>query len=1090
MRTNHLGADLAAAQDELLVRAVEAVNHGDLTNAHALAEQVLAGDEGNLDARKLLATESQPTAEVRRITVMFCDLVGSTSLSGRLDPELYRGLLSRYRKIAIAIVTERHGGVIADFKGDGMLALFGYPTVHGNDTERGVLAGLEIAAEVQSLSDQIAETIGEPLAVRAALHRGVMYVDSEQTAVFGLAVNVAARLQGLAEPGQVVVSDQVRRLIADRFDVLEGESQLVKGVDEPLQPFTVLGRRSSDPVKAIKTPLVGRSAELERLRSLWASTVVSDAYSSTVVGATILGEAGMGKSRLAAALVEDATIDGRNVVTLLGSPDHHDVGFHPLRRLIENRCGIGPGSTTHFQLSQLERELESLGFAALDTLPLVAPILGLDPESGYTAAGSDNRKLSEDIAKAAAEYVIACLGEGPAILLVEDHHQVDEATDDLVARVLASGRPQTLLLATSRTGAVASTEPVTLGPLAPDACLALIDAIAPPDTHGALDRGELVTHSDGVPLFLEELVRGHGLEPVAARHRPARSEASTVPDVLYEPLMARLYTSPAAVTVVSTAATIGREVDLGLLGQSVELSAAEVQQALEGLFVGLILEPFGADRTVVRFRHELVREVAYDLIAPSRRREVHARVADALMESLGQEERTDWTIIAKHFERADRPADAANAWGEAAADARRRGLVAEARQRLSAGIEQAALLPPGRERNELEVELRLRRGYLATSSEGMSSADATVDYQRCLELTLDIPHAPNMVSTLTAMWGYYTARADLVQARQLSTTLQSLVSEDWGAFWRPQNIASFAMLDWLEGDFVRADEQLQLALDSLYARETFDSEAVAAWYLPTHPTVAMHAHFAIARFMVGDTVGADENGQRAIDISEELGFPQGPWSAAYTRWLLAWMLMERGENERSFALLAEASTISEQHGYDSWSLIAMTQHAATTGSRDLRAKGGIAISPVRAILGSLVSAWQTIEFRNCLTIYLTMLGRLAAEGGDVEGARATYEESLALAQSTNMHFYDAETRRCLAHLATQADDVVRLLHEALAVAREQGARPFELRIALDLHSIRGEAAAAELRAAVEGFRADASYPELDDARARLARLAR
>lgn len=1084
MRPDPLGADHAAAQDALLVRAVEAVNHGDLKNAHALAEQVLAGDRDNLDARKLLATESQPTAEVRRITVMFCDLVGSTSLSGRLDPELYRGLITRYRKLAGAIVSERHGGIVADFVGDGMLALFGYPTVHGNDTERGVLAALEIAEEVQALSDQIAHSIGEQLAVRAALHRGVMYVDSEQIAVFGLAVNVAARLQGLAEPGQVVVSEQVRRLIADHFEVVAGEAQTVKGIDEPLQPFSVLGRRSSEPMRSIQTPLVGRSVELERLRSLWTATI--DAGSSMVVGATVLGEAGLGKSRLVAALVDDATIDGGTVVTLAGSADHHDVGFHPLRRLIEARCSIGPGSTGYYQLTQLENELSSLGFSASDTLPLLAPILGIDPEAGYTAAGSESRKLSDDIAKEAAEYVLACLGEGPAVLVVEDHHDVDEATDDLIARVMRSGRPQTLVLATSRADPVPATEPVVLGPLPPDACLALIDAIAPAGT--ALDRRELVSHSDGIPLFLEELVRGSGLDPVEARHRPVRSEASTVPDVLYEPLMARLYTSPATVAVVSTAATIGREVDLTLLSQSVQLSAQEIQQALESLFTGLILERVNG--ATVRFRHELVREVAYDLIAPSRRREVHARVADALLESVAQDERSDWTIIAKHFERADRPGDAASAWREAAEDARRRGLAAEARLRLAAAIEQVALLPAGSQRNQREVELRLQRGYLATSAEGMASQGAMLDYQSCLELTLDIPHAPNMVSTLTSMWGYYTWRGDLHQARQLSTTLESLISEDWGAFWRPQNVASFAILDWFEGDFVLADERLRHGIDALYERETFDAEAVAAWYLPSHPTVAMHVHLGIARFMVGDTAGADGHGRRAMELSEDLSFPQGPWSAAYARWFLAWMLMERGEYERSFALLADVSAIGEQHGYDSWSLIAMTQHAATSAARDLGAFDGVSPTSVGAILGSFVTAWQTLDLRSCLTIYLTMQGRLAAGSGDVAGARAHYEESLELARTTMMHFYDAETLRCMAHLAAEGDEVVRGLEQALLLARKQGARPFELRIALDLHDIRGEAAAVELRTAVEGFAADASYRELDDARARLARLAR
>lgn len=1087
MNLNEAMAERAAAQDELLVRAVEAVNSGDLTGAHELAEQVLADHEGNLDARTLLATESQPAAEVRRITVMFCDLVGSTSLSGRLDPELYRGVLSRYRKLATGTVIERYGGFVAGFKGDGMLALFGYPAVRGNDTELGVLAGLEIVAKVHALSEQIADTIGEPLAVRAALHRGLLYVDPEQKDVYGLAANVAARLQELAQPGQVVVSEEVRVLVGGRFETEAGEAHEMKGVEHPLRPFVIVGHKATEPAKGRQATLVGRAAELERLRAAWASAVTPG--SSTVVGVTIVGEAGIGKSRLVTALTEEVAAEGATVVGLAGYADHRGVGFHPLRRLIETRCGIDAGSSPRDQLVRLGQELASLGFTPTDSVPLIAPILGLDPDSGYDAATAEGRKLTDEIAKAAAEYLLATLGDGPAMLVVEDQHAIDDATTDLIGRVLESGRTRTLVVTTSRALPEVPTEVVELGPLGRDACLALIDDVAPAGLPGTLDRGELVERSDGVPLFLEELVRGSAHTPVDARHRPARSAASTVPDVLYEPLMARLYTNPATVAVASAAATIGRDVDLDLLRQCVELPADELDEALQSLVDGHILERVAVQRSTVRFRHELVREVAYDLISPSRRRDVHGRVADALLESVENDERTDWTIIATHFERADRPLDAAKAWREAAGDARRRGLVAEARARLSAAIEQAELLPTGRERNELEVELRLQRGYIASASDGLARADIRNDFERCLELILDIPHAPNMVSTLVTMWGYYAARADLVQARQVSKAIQALVfGADWGAFWRPSNVAGFGMLDWFEGEFVSADQHLVQGIEDLYARANVDTETVAAWYLPNHPTVAMHVHLAIARFMVGDTRGADEHGQRAMSLCEDLPFPQGPWSAAYSRWLLAWMYMERGEHDRSFALLNEASTIGEQHGYDSWSLIAMTQHAATKASRDLSSAVGASIGQTRTVLDSLVGVWQGIELRSLLTIYLTMLGRLMAARGDTHAADHQYQRSLDLAGATRMHFYDAETLRCRAQLAEQGDVVLRRLQEALAVARRQGAAPFELRIALDLHNLRGEAAADVLATAVDRFAADASYGELDDARARLARL--
>jgi class 3 adenylate cyclase len=1074
-------AERAAAQDELLLRAVDAVNRGDVRNAHALAEQVLASDEGNLDARALLAAEGQPSAQVRRITVMFCDLVGSTSLSERLDLELYRGLISRYHKIVSGIVAG-HGGFVVGSKGDGVLALFGHPTVHGNDTEHGVIAGLEIVVEVQALSAQIAQSIGEPLSVRVALHRGLLYIDPEKNDVFGHAANVASRLQELAEPGQVVVSDAVRNLVADRFDMEAGVAQQVKGLDSQLQPFLIIGRKSSERLKSIRAPLVGRADELARIRKFWAAAQAVG--SPTVQSVSIVGEAGIGKTRLAAAITDEAEIGGAAVVTLTGSPDHRGVGYHPLRRLIETRSGMAAGSTVQERLASLADELRGLGFSVDDTIALIAPIVGLDPESGYDGADVEGRKLTEDVAKSAVEYLLACLGEGPALLLVEDHHDIDDATHQLITHILESGRAQTMVLATSRTIPSFLSSLVRLGPLTHDACLALVDAIAPGAPHLADRRRELIIRSDGVPLFLEELVRSSTRESTAVPERQAGSTRSSVPDALYEPLMARLYTSPATVAVAATAATIGREVDLALLEQGVDLPSVDVREAVETLLGALILERVAGELNTVRFHHGLVREVAYDLISPSRRREVHGRIADALKLSADNDEGCDWTIIANHFERADRPADAANAWREAADDARRRGLVGEARLHLGSAIDEAGKLPSGPVRDQLEIDLRLLRGYLASSTDGLSSPDATLDYSRCMELALETPDAPYMASTLNAMWAYYTSRSDLTRARQAADLLQSMSGEGWGVSWRPVNLAGYGMLDWWEGDFRSAAPKLQEASDLLGAGQQLEDEVVAAWYVPMHPTVAIHLHLAIARFMAGDTVGADEQGLRALAMCEDIPFPRGQWTAAYTQWMLSWMYMERGDHERSLALLTEVASIGEQHGFDIWSLIANTQHAATTAARNASGTAG------QAMLGSLIEAWHAVEYRNCLTIYMTMLGRLAARNGDAADARSCFQQSLDLANSTGMRFYDAETLRCLAHLADGSDELVRGLENALQVARTQGARPFELRIVLDLYRLRGEAAAGALQAAVNGFQSDASYPELDEARARLGDLLR
>ena len=256
------------AIDELLSRAVEAVNRGDITTAHDLANRVLASDASNLDAGTLLSADLPP-GELRRLTIVFCDLVDSTALSGRLDPESYRTLLARYKAICRRVIEDRSGGHIAMVKGDGILAIFGAPVAREHDAQLAVKACLEILTMVQELSRETEPVVGAQVSVRAAVHAGLVFVDPAEDEIYGLAANVAARLQTLAEPGTVVVSEQVRRLVDRSFALEPGPLQHVKGLDDPLQPFVVRRELPAQVRPAGRSLFVDRVGEFGRLRALW-----------------------------------------------------------------------------------------------------------------------------------------------------------------------------------------------------------------------------------------------------------------------------------------------------------------------------------------------------------------------------------------------------------------------------------------------------------------------------------------------------------------------------------------------------------------------------------------------------------------------------------------------------------------------------------------------------------------------------------------------------------------------------------------------------------------------------------------------------
>ena len=377
-------ADRAAAIDELLDRSVAALNRGDLTTAHDLAGRVLAADTSNRDAAALLEVGGHSEGELRRVSLLFCDLVGSTELSARHEPETYRSLIRRYKAVCREVVEQRYGGHISHVAGDGMLAVFGLPTPHENDAERAARAGLDIVRELRRLSAQVEAVVGERLEARVAVHRGLVYLDVEEDDVYGLAANVVARLHSLAAPGTVVMSEEVREIVGSLFDTVAAPPQRAKGIDEPLQSHRIVAERPEEPTRGRRweAVLVNRTDELARMRAEWLRVGGGERPAAL----HIVGEAGIGKSRLAAVLAEEARADGGSCLQLLASPFHAEASFHAIRSFIEVRTGAGGDAAPGERLARLERELVAVGLAPDELIPLVAPVIGVPPSAGYRAA--------------------------------------------------------------------------------------------------------------------------------------------------------------------------------------------------------------------------------------------------------------------------------------------------------------------------------------------------------------------------------------------------------------------------------------------------------------------------------------------------------------------------------------------------------------------------------------------------------------------------------------------------------------------------------------------------------------------------------
>ncbi len=1045
--------------EELLDRAVAAINRGDRATADALAGQVLAVDGSNADAEGLLDSP-QDGGEIRRLTILFADLVDSTALSTRIEPEAYRTVVGHYRDRVLRIV-DRYEGHVGSTKGDGLLAVFGHPTAHEDDARRAVHAGLDITREVEELSDRVRRRFGFDIAVRVGVHRGLVYLDIAQDDVYGLGANLAARMCSLADPDAVAVSAAIAQLVRDEYELEQRPAALVKGVEEPVAHFRVIGERDTSAI--FHGPLIGREVEVERLYRAWAQ---ADAGSLSTPGIVLCGEGGIGKSRLVGSVVELAQRDRAPVIRIFGSPFHTHVGLRPVRRLLERRCGIKRHSDPAQALRRLTEELNSVGLEPNRFVPLLAPVLGLAPDSGYQVPTANAARLYQQIAEAVRDYLLACVGAGPGLIVFEDLHWYDEDTVAVVEALLREPHGHVLVLITDREVPTlpGAPETVALRPLDDDEADQLIRALHPQLGHRA--RKKVRQRCDGIPLYIEEVV-------AKVKEQPVDAATTQVPDTLYEALIARVRSSAKSRVVVEAAALTGGLIDGQLLRSVVDLDRREVDEILDELTRGRVLQPVGKNRW--RFHHELLREVAAELSPPSVQRRLHIRIADALV--AGASEGTpEWTQIAYHYEKAQKFDEAASAYQKASVNARQRGALIESQSHLARALENVQRLPSSHARDIHEVDIRLERGFLASTAAGHASAEAAAEFERCLQLISDEPGLA-LYATFSGLWSYYATRGDLRRATELVQALRLRLADmpDW---YRAAIDAVFGSLAVFRGEFDSARATLEGAA---LAVEGLDSaEIEGAWFAPNDPVAGMYTFIGFTRFIQGDLSGAEEAFAKMERRCRTLPFPHGPFTLCYGHTIESLIRTEAGQNDRAAALVGAVAAIGEQSGFDEWVMIAGSAgaNAESRGSLAGGPRDPAALEAHIQNLTAIVEAWRAADLVSFLCWYDAALAQTLVAAGRKDAARDRIDLALEMSRQTDWHIYDAELRRLRAQTHDNPQAAEADLRAALDIARRQGALVFELRAAADAYRILGEPCRPQLLAVLSRFPAGQDWPDL------------
>jgi class 3 adenylate cyclase len=693
----------------------------------AIAE--LAGAAPVSPQPALTEPKAHDAAERRQVTVMFSDLVGSTALSARMDPEDLREIISAYQK-CVAETVRRFGGFVAKYLGDGVLVYFGYPEAHEDDAERAVRAGLELIASVAGLKTRVS------LQTRVGIATGLVVVgdliglgDAQERGIVGATPNLAARLQAIAEPNMVVIAEDTRKLLGNLFELQNLGLKDLKGIAGPAQAWAALRASLVESrFEALHssglTTLVGREEEVELLLRRWFKA-------KTGAGQVVLlsGEAGIGKSRLTAALLEHLKIEPHTRLRYFCSPQHADSALYPIIGQMERAAGLTYDDTPGAKLDKLDAMLKQTATSAQDAA-LFAGMLSLlnDGRHPVLDLAPEQRRLGT--LEALTAQLAGLARQNPVLMILEDVHWIDPTSLEVFGRAVDRIKSlAALLVVTFRPefnapwAGLSHVTSQTLNRLGEHEATAIIARLVGNKALPADVMAEIVERTDGIPLFVEEMTKavleaedeGEGRHTAAAVPPPALA----VPASLHASLMARLDRLGGAKEVAQMGAAIGREFSHALLAAVVGKPEAELRSALDRLIAAGLLFPRGVPpHATYLFKHALVQDAAYGTLLRDRRRQLHAAIAAAIEKSFPETARDQPELIAMHLLNAEKLEDALPHVVAAARFFKSRYSYAEAIRWFEKGAQITRGLPASDRNQRLELDLYVEWAPVAMTVNG------------------------------------------------------------------------------------------------------------------------------------------------------------------------------------------------------------------------------------------------------------------------------------------------------------------------------------------------------------------------------------
>jgi class 3 adenylate cyclase/predicted ATPase len=985
---------------------------------------------------------------------MFCDLVGSTALGARVDPEEMHGVLSAYQ-MACTAVLQTYDGFLAQFLGDGVLAYFGYPRAHEDDAERAVRAGLDMLAAVGRLR----APDGEALTARVGIATGTVVVGemngpgmAQKRSVVGNALNLAERIKGVAEPGMLAVAPSTRRLLGEVFELRDLGQHALKGYAAPVKAWVVVGETPAESrFEAVRssrlTHFVGRVRELEFL--LERKTLAWQGKGHVVL---VTGESGIGKSRLTRVLAERVAGEPHTRLRYQCSPYHTGSALYPFTKQIMRAATIQAGESQEQSLDKLERALAPGTTDAL-TVPLLAALLSIPSESRYLPVHLSAAQQRRQTFTVLLDQLELEAHRKPLLIIFEDLQWADATSLELIA--LAAKRIErlpVLAILTTRTkpepawASPPAMSTVELGRLDRMESLELVRSIAGRSLPDALV-STIVERTDGVPLFIEETTKamldagvvGGRMEDL---HHKGSVAPVAVPESLRDSLTERLDRLSPVKEVAQIGATIGREFPFTLLHAVAATDEPLLQSALGQLEGAGVVTSTGAGRNAIyTFRHALLQEAAYESLLKSRRLVLHSRIAEAIRDGFPEIAEKEPEVVARHFAQA-RLTDAAIEWWQKAGEhALRRSAYVEASSHFKAALTLAEELPADAARQRTLMRLHVAHGQALIAQRGYAAPETTAAFVRARELAAGIDDLVERLSVYCGLWAGSYIRGELAAMLEMADALLREAKKLPGTSVPVIAHRIYGTTCTFRGDFTAAGEHLEKAV------ATYDQprDGPLAHRIGHDVGVAAEFYLALTLWPLGEVDRARRIAEAAFEHAGKIGHMP---SVAYAHAYMCVFEAMCGNPARAAPYAEALVEFGNQHGMQWWLTSGIFFRGWTRWHAGQRQTGIIEMRQGMALC-------RSHGLPSASPLFHVLIAEAEAGDGRIDEALAILDELVAAIRLSGELWVEPEAQRQRGNLLLRRDPIDIAQAEAAFVAaidaaRRQKTRVFELRAALDL----------------------------------------